>query len=71
MTADRPPYQVLDSPEDITDSLWFPGRGPSVVSLRTVRDRQITRAEAEKDVIFNVVSSLSRTPKGKVLPCRL
>jgi hypothetical protein len=65
--ADRPQYQVLDSPEGCADSLRLPGRGPSVVPTRTVRDRLISRAETDRSHFQLQLSLLSHT-KSKSAP---
>jgi hypothetical protein len=71
MIVDRPPYQVLDSLGDNTDSLGFPGCGPSAVPTRTVRDGQLSRAEIENNVTF-ITHPLSLTlvkPKVILVVC--
>jgi hypothetical protein len=68
---DRPLYQDLDSPSQQSRQSELTGRGPSVVPVRTVLDRQISRAEAVRVSLSTVVSlSLAHhSPKGD--SCRL
>jgi hypothetical protein len=70
VTADRSKNQSLDSPSDRTDCPKFPGRGPSGAPSWTVRDRQLSQAEAEKGVILSSLSFLSHTPQAKSESCR-
>jgi hypothetical protein len=65
--ADRPRYQFLDSSDDRTNCPGFLERGPSGAPSRTVRDRQISRAEAEKGVIFSTCDSSLTLHKPKVI----
>jgi hypothetical protein len=64
-TTDRSPYQDLDSPSQQSRPSKLTGRGPSAVPARTVRDRQISRAEAVR-VSLSTVVSLSHTTCQKV-----
>jgi hypothetical protein len=63
-TADRPPYQDLDSPSQQSRPSEVTGRGPSADPSRTVRDRQISRAEAVR-VSLSTLVSLTHTPHAK------
>src|SRR5688572_9742412 len=70
-TADRPPYEDLDSPSQQSRPYELTGRGPSADPSRTVCDRQISRAEAVR-VSLSMLVSLSltlHTPKSD--SCRL
>ena len=71
MTADHPTYQVLDSPSQQSRLFELSGRGPSVDPTRTVRDRQINRAEAVRLSLSTLVSfSLTlHTPKVILVVC--
>jgi hypothetical protein len=69
--ADRPPYQGLDSPSQQSRQSESTGRRSSAVPTRTVRDRQLSRAETVKLSLSSVIfsSHTFHTPKGD--SCRL
>jgi hypothetical protein len=69
--ADRPMYQVLDSPSQQSRLSELTGRGPSADPTRTVRDRQIIWAEAVRLSLSTLVSfSLTlHTPKVILVVC--
>jgi hypothetical protein len=72
VTTDSPPCLVLDSPRDRTDCLRFPGRGPSTVHPRIVRDWKISRAEADPQphtISFALCLSLSLHVFGRFVVC--
>jgi hypothetical protein len=71
MTADRPTYQVLDSPSQQSKLYELIGRGPSTDPSRTIRDRQISWAEAVRLSLSTQVSfSLTLyTPKVTLVDC--
>ena len=65
-TADRPPYQDLDSPSQQSRQSELPGRRPPVVPAWTVRDRQLSRAGADRLSLSSVAfsSHTLHTSKG-------
>jgi hypothetical protein len=65
-TADRPPYQVLDSPREQCRQSELPGRGPFAAPAWTVRDRQLNRAEPVNLSLSSIVSPLSLSTHLKV-----
>jgi hypothetical protein len=69
--ADRLPYQDLDSPSRQSRPSELKGRGPSADPSQTVRDRQISRAEAVRVSLSTLVSlSLTlHTPKVILVDC--
>jgi hypothetical protein len=71
MTVDRLTYQDLDSPSQQSRHSELTGRGPSADPSRTVRDRQISRAEAVRVSLSMLVSfSLTlHTPKVILVDC--
>ena len=70
-TTDHLPYQDLDSLSQQSRQSELTGRGPSAVPARTVRDRQISRAEAVRLSLSTLVSfSLTlHTPKVILVVC--
>jgi hypothetical protein len=71
-TADRPTYQDQDSPSQRSRPSELTGRGPSAYPARTVRDMQISRAEAVRVITFKTSFSLSHTlytPKVTLVDC--
>jgi hypothetical protein len=70
-TVDRPTYQDLDSPSQQSRPSELIGHGPSADPTRTVRDRQISRAEAVRVSLSTLVSfSLTlHTPKVILIDC--
>jgi hypothetical protein len=65
-TADRPPYQDLDSSSQQCRQSELPGHGPSIAPARTVRDRQLNRAEPVNLSLSSVASPLTLSTRLKV-----
>jgi hypothetical protein len=65
-TADRPPYQDLDSPSEQSRQSELTGHGPSAVPARTVRDRLLRRAEAIRLSLHQFPSPLTISTRLKV-----
>ena len=65
-TTDRPPYQDLDSPSQQSRQSELTGRGRSTVPAQNVRDRQLSRAGADRLSLSSVAfsSHTLHTPKG-------
>lgn len=71
LTADCPDYQVLDSPSQQWRLSDLSGHGPSAGPTWTVRDRQLTRPEAARNVTFTIcyISLSTQAKKFSLVVC--